>query len=319
MNPADERIEHGRGPSQVSGQSPARVWLAFAAVIVAWGSSYLFIRLAIESFRPFGLVATRFCIASLLCAGIAVLRKETFPKGVELRRNALLGVMLMSGSNALTAFAQATVASGITAVVHSLSAVWLAALGKERLARTVWLGVIGGVAGVAVLLWPGKTRVDLLGAGALVTAGWIFTFATLLQRRWSVQPAHGGMFAGLSVQMMTGGLVSTAITLAGPGYLHAPMTLAAFAGLAWLTVVSSLGGFAGYAIVLKHWPTARAGSFAVLTPVVSVLLGVTLLEEPFTVRAAAGVGITLASVAWVQTRMERASRLPQNHEGGTRS
>lgn len=243
-------------------------------------------------------------MASVLCAAIALLRKEAFPKGAELRRNALLGVMLMSGSNALTAFAQATVASGITSVVHSLSAVWLAALGKERLARTVWLGVIGGVAGVAVLLWPGQTHVDLVGAVALVTAGWIFTFATLLQRKWSAQPAQAGMFASLSVQMMTGGLVSTAITLGGPGYLHAPFTAASLAGLAWLTVVSSLGGFAGYAIVLKHWPAARAGSFAVLTPVVSVLMGVSLLDEPFTARTAAGVGITLASVAWVQTRME---------------
>lgn len=306
MNPADERIEHGGGPSQHSGQSPARVWLAFAAVIAAWGSSYLFIRLAIGSLNPFGLVASRFCMASLLCAGIAVWRRESFPRGTELRRNALLGVMLMSGSNALTAFAQATVASGVTAVVHSLSAVWLAALGKERLARSVWLGVIGGVAGVAVLLWPGEARVDLKGAAALVTAGWIFTFATLLQRRWAMQPARAGMFAGLSVQMMTGGLVSTTITLLGPGYLHAPLTAASLAGLAWLTVVSSLGGFAGYAIVLRHWPAARAGSFAVLTPVLSVLLGVALLDEPFTVRTAAGVGFTLASVAWVQTRMERA-------------
>lgn len=281
------------------------MWLAFASVIVAWGSSYLFIRLAIASFNPFGLVATRFCAASLLCAAIAVVRREEFPRGVELRRNAVLGVMLMSGSNALTAFAQATVASGITSVVHSLSAVWLAALGKERLSRSVWLGVFGGVAGVALLLWPGETRVDLLGGAALVTAGWIFTGATLLQRKWSTQPARAGMFGSLAVQMMTGGLLSTAITLVGPGFLHAPMTPSAAGGLLWLIAVSSIGGFAGYAVVLRHWPPARAGSFAVINPVVSVLLGVALLDEAFTVRTAGGVAVTLLSVAWVQTRLER--------------
>ena len=81
------------------------MWVAFAGVVVAWGSSYLLIRLAIGSFTPFGLVASRFCAASLLCVGIASVRGESFPRGQQIARLALLGVMMMSGSNALTAYA----------------------------------------------------------------------------------------------------------------------------------------------------------------------------------------------------------------------
>jgi drug/metabolite transporter (DMT)-like permease len=288
-------------------QAPARVWLAFAAVVIAWGSSYLFIRLAIGSFTPFGLVATRFFAAAVLCAVIGLLRKERFPRGREVGRLGLLGVMMMSGSNALTAYAQATVASGITSVFHSLSAVYLAALGKEKLTGTVWVGVFGGVAGVALLLWPGETRVDVLGASALLLASWIFTVASLLQRKWQTGESGPGLFSSLAVQMGSGGLLSALIATAGPGFTHAPLTVSSLGGVLWLTVVSSCGGFAGYAIVLRHWTPARAGSFAVVNPVVSVLLGVLLLDEPFTLRMAAGVGVTLAAVAWVQLRLGRTA------------
>src|SRR6185503_1030178 len=120
------------------------VWLAFAGVVVAWGSSYLFIKMAIGTFTPSGLVASRFCVAAMLCAVIGLVRRERFPRRKEVPRLALLGVMMMSGSNALTAFAQATVASGIASVIYSLNAVWLPALGKEKLGASVWLGVLGG-------------------------------------------------------------------------------------------------------------------------------------------------------------------------------
>ncbi len=291
--------------SPASSLPPARVWLAFAGVVVAWGSSYLFIRLAIESFTPFGLVASRFCAAAILCGVIGRVRREQLPSGVQVWRLMLLGVMMMSGSNALTAFAQQTVASGIAGVIHSLSAVWLAALGSEKLSGSVWLGVFGGVVGVALLLWPGAVSVDPVGAAALVLAGWIFTGASILQRRWQTETVIGGVFSSLSVQMAAGGSLSALIAILGPGFLHSPLTAASAGGLLWLTVVSSCVGFAAYTVVLRSWPPARAGSFAVINPIVSVMLGVLLLSEPFTSRMFAGAAITLAAVAWVQFRLGR--------------
>ncbi len=278
------------------------MWLAFAVVVVAWGSSYLFIRLAIASFTPFGLVASRFGAAAVLCAVIAAVRRERFPRRREAGQLALLGVMMMSGSNALTAYAQATISSGVTGVVHSLSAVWLAAIGKERLPRSVWLGVVGGVVGVAVLLWPGQTHIDTAGAAALVTATWIFTLASTLQRKWQSAEGAPGLFGSLSVQMGAGATLSAVIAWLGPGFFHADVTPAALVGWLWLTGVSSVCGFGAYAIVLRSWPAARAGSFAVVNPVVSVLLGIVVLGEPFTVRTGVGMLITLAAVAWVHAR-----------------
>src|SRR4051812_48412741 len=111
-------------------QPQSRTWLAFFTVIAAWGSSYLFIRLAVASFTPVGLVMTRFGLAAVLCALIAVARGERFPTGMVALRYVAVGMMMMTGSNALTAWAQRSVSSGLTGVMHSLGSVWLAALGS---------------------------------------------------------------------------------------------------------------------------------------------------------------------------------------------
>ncbi len=276
-------------------------------MIVAWGSSYLFIRLAITTWTPFGLVATRFGIAAVLCALIGRARGDAFPKGSAVLRFALVGVMMMSGSNALTAFAQRTVASGITGTVHALGSVWLAALGTlgwwgpTRTPARAWWGVAGGLCGVALLLWPDASgaHADVFGVSLLLIATILFAIASLIQKR--TQSSEVGLFAQLSVQMGAGAAMSTLLAGAtGIGFTHAPVTAVSLGSVTFLTLVSSIAGFAGYAIVLRDWPPERAGSFAVLNPVMSVLLGVLILDEPVTARIFFGVVVTLLSVLWVQ-------------------
>ncbi len=284
-----------------------RVWFAFFTVIAAWGTSYLFIRLAISSFTPFGLVSTRFGVAAVLCAVVARVRGERLPPLGQASRFAAVGMLMMSGSNGLTAFAQKTVASGITGVVHALGSVWLAALGAlglwgPRTPGRAWWGVAGGVLGVGLLLWPepGHARADPLGVLALLCATLVFAFASLLQRRAQAEGATG-LFAQLSVQMFAGSATSAALAvLTGVGFVHGPLTPTSLGAVGFLTFVSSIAGFAGYAVVLREWPAARAGSFAVLNPLVSVLLGVLVLDEPLTVRMVLGMAVTLLSVGWVQ-------------------
>ena len=288
--------------------SPSRTWFAFFTVIAAWGSSYLFIRLAVTSFTPVGMVMTRFGLASLLCAGIAVARGEAFPRGRIALRFATVGMMMMTGSNALTAFAQHTVSSGITGVVHSLSSVWLAALGSlgafgadvPRTPRRAWWGVALGVTGVALLLWPqpGQAHGEAIGIAALLLATFLFAGASVLQRRTQAR-GSAGLFGQLAVQMAGGAALAGILSLHF-GVLHSPLTPTSAGSIAVLTVFASVVGFAAFAVVLRDWPPARAGSFGVVNPVVAVLLGVVVLGEPLTARMVLGALVTLGAVAWVQ-------------------
>ena len=289
-------------------QQPPRTWIAFLTVIAAWGSSYLFIRLAVTSFTPVGLVLTRFGLASIICALIAVARQERFPTGTTALRFAAVGMLMMTGSNSLTAYAQHSVSSGLTGVMHSLGSVWLAALGSlgafgadvPRTPKRAWWGVALGVCGVVLLLWPsdGKLWAEPSGIAALLLATFLFAGASVLQRRTQAKVVNG-LFSQLSVQMAGGAALAGLLSLHF-GVLHAPLNPTSVMAIAVLTSFASVLGFAAFAIVLRDWPPARAGSFGVVNPVVAVVLGVTVLREPLTTQMVLGALVTLAGVAWVQ-------------------
>ncbi len=133
----------------------------------------------------------------------------------------------------------------------------------------------------------------------LVGSTFIFAIASLVQRRWQQQGPEA-LFAQLSVQMLGGSSVALVVALATGGLTHAPVTTTTALALAWLVVVASIIGFGAFATVLRGWPPSRAGSYAVVNPVVSVLLGVTFAGEAVTSRMVVGAALTLASVAWVQ-------------------
>lgn len=294
---------------------PRTVWLAYFTVIAAWGSSYLFIKLAVHAFTPVGLVAVRFGLASILCALIGIARKEAFPDPTIAIRFALVGMLMMTGSNALTAWAQGSVSSGIAGVAHSLGSVWLAALGSlgafgpgnTRTPPLAWIGVATGIAGVTVLLWPSedRPRAEVLGVAALLLATTLFAGASVLQRR-TQRLGKAGLFPQLSVQMAGGSLLAWALV---PffGLTHDALDARSIAAIATLTLFSSVAGFAGYAIVLANWPPARAGSFGVVNPVVAMFLGVLILDEPLTARSIVGALLVLASVTWVQWITSRST------------
>jgi drug/metabolite transporter (DMT)-like permease len=298
--------------SGVSGAHMFRsTWFAFLTVIAAWGSSYLFIRLAVESFTPTGLVATRFGLAAIICFGISKWRNEKFPSTRVTLRYALSGILMMSGSNSLTAYAQGYVASGVTGVVHSLGSVWLAALGSlgvfganiPRTPARAWFGVVLGVVGVAVLLWPTShmAQTQSFGIVILLLATFLFAAASVIQRR-TQQKEPVGLFAQLAIQMAGGSTVGLLLSTHF-GILHHPLTRSSLGAITVLTLFASVAGFAAFSTVLKNWPPARAGSFGVVNPVVAVLLGVWILDEQVTTRTLVGASLALIAVAWVQFAM----------------
>lgn len=303
-------------PDALSGppRAEVRAWAAFALLVLAWGSSYLFIRFAIRSFTPLGISASRFLVAGLLCLALGRWRREAPPARRDLPKLALVGVLMMTGANALTAFAQATVPSGIAAVVHALSSVWLVVfgalpgLGRVAIRPRVLGAALLGVVGIGVLLWPagggaggGAAPVGGLGAFALVLATWMFTVASLLQKKWRVA---GGMFTLLAAEMLSAALVSGMLALLVGGVdgalLYAPLVPSAVLGFAWLTLVSSIVGFGAYGALLTWWPPARVGSFAVMSPLVAVFLGVVVAGEALSPRMLLGAAITLFAVHIVQ-------------------
>ena len=277
-------------------------WACFVAVVVGWGSTFLAIKVAFASFTPFGLVGLRNLAAGALMLGVARLRGEVPPSREELPRLALLGLLLVGASNLFTTLAQQHLSSGVGGLLNACISLWIVLLSArdERHPRRVWGGLVLGLAGVALLLLPGKTqRLSGLGVAFMLASTWSFAWAALRQRR---APSRAGLSWILTLQMGASGLLLTGIGLATGGLLTARPTGAALAAFAYLVAVPSLLAYGAFATLSRLWPPSRFGIYAVLTPVVAVALGVLGLHEPFTPRLAAAMAITLGGVALVQVR-----------------
>ncbi|MBS1766593.1 MAG: EamA family transporter [Acidobacteria bacterium] len=274
-------------------------WIAYATIALVWGSTYFAIVLGLESFTPYGLVAWRFTAAALLAFGLGRLRKEELPARRDLPHLALVGLLLLAGSNALVSWSETRVSSGLAAILCALVPVGLAFWGRERLDGRAWAGLGFGLLGIAILTEPWSGRVDLLGVGALLLAVTFWSFGTIHGKR---HIRKGGLLTNVAVEMATAAVVGH---LAAPfvgGHQHAPLTGNALGAVLYLAIFGSVVGLSAYMYLAKAWAPSKMGTYAYLNPIVAVALGCWWLKEPFDLRMTVGMLIILGSVALVQLR-----------------
>jgi drug/metabolite transporter (DMT)-like permease len=284
---ATTRDEHRAG---------AWVPLAMLALYVVWGSTYLGIRIALESYPPFLLAGVRFAIAGLLLFGYLRLRRVPMPTLRQWRNAAFTGVLLLGFGNGLVCYAEETVSSGISAVAVAsmpLFAAIFAGLYGDWPSRPETTGLLIGFVGVVVLNLGSALSGSHVGAIALLVAAAAWAFGSVWSRR---QDMPAGMM-NTAAQMLCGSVALLATGLLGgerlPAHPAAHATLAA----AYLVVFGSLVAFSAYLYVLKHARPAFATSYAYVNPPVAVLFGVLLLGEKVGPYDLAGMAVILVGVA----------------------
>ena len=277
-------------------------WLAYLTVAVVWGSTYFAIALGLESFTPYGMVAARFSVASLIALGLGRLRREAWPSARETGHLMIVGALLLGGSNALVSWAELHLASGLAAVLAALVPLWLAvfSMAKDPLGPKGWAGIVLGIAGVAVLVWPsGGVRIHTGGLAAMVAAPLIWSWGTLHGKHF----VHGGgLLTNVGIQMITAAVIGLAVAPLTGGFLRGPITHKALGAVAYLALFGSVLAFSAYIYLAKAWPPAKMGTYAYLNPLVAVLLGSLILHEAFGRREILGMAIILVAVALVQLR-----------------
>ncbi|HTL97271.1 MAG TPA: EamA family transporter [Holophagaceae bacterium] len=274
-------------------------WTAYAVIALVWGSTYFGIAIGMDAFTPYGLVAWRFTIGAVLALILGRLLKEPLPAKRDLPHLALVGILLLSGSNALVSWSETRVTSGLAAILCALVPVGLAFFDKERLDLRAWAGLGLGLVGLAVLTEPWTGAVDRWGVGALLLAVLFWSFGTIHGKR---QIHKGGLITNVGLEMAAAaGVAHLAAPLTG-GYLHAALTTKALLAMLYLAVFGSVIAFTAYMYLAKAWSPAKMGTYAYLNPIVAVGLGCLWLKEPFSARMVLGMLIVLASVALVQLR-----------------
>ncbi|HEY2774591.1 MAG TPA: drug/metabolite exporter YedA [Candidatus Binatia bacterium] len=300
----DRRAGRGDDPSP---HPSGLVLLCLLSVYLAWGSTYLAIRIALAGFPPFLLAGLRGLVAGSLLAAFGRWRGHSPVSWRALGNAALVGVLMVAGGNGLVTWAEQSVSSGLAAAVASTGSIWLvlmlAALG-EKPTGTEQAGIAIGFAGVLLLNLEGELRASPLGAAALLGATLSWAAGSVLTRRL-VLP-EGATF--VAVELLSGGILMTGFGYAiGERLIVSALTPSSVAAWCYLVVAGSLIGFSSFTFLIRNVRPALATSFVYVNPVVAVLLGVVLAGEHLSPIGTAGVAVSVVGLL-VVTMASRASR-----------
>jgi drug/metabolite transporter (DMT)-like permease len=269
--------------------------LALFALFVIWGSTYLGIHFALESYPPFLLAGVRFLCAGVAMYGFLRLRGMAAPTFPQWRNAAFTGLLLLGMGNGLVCFAEERVSSGIAAVSVAsmpLFAALFSGMYGQWPNRRETIGLAIGFAGVIVLNLGSSLSGSPVGAVALLVAAACWAFGSVWSRGRDMPP--GPM--NTAAQMLCASVALLLVGYVGGEHLPTHPTLHATLALAYLAVFGSIIAFSAYLYVLKHARPALATSYAYVNPPVAVLFGVLLAGEHVGPYDLVGMAIILVGV-----------------------
>jgi drug/metabolite transporter (DMT)-like permease len=301
------------------------VWGGLLILYVVWGSTYLGIRVAVETIPPFLMAGSRFLVAGLVLMAWSIAREGRsfrWPTARQWRDNSIVGALLLGGGMGLVAWGEQTVPSGIAALVIALMPVWVAVLGRvffgETLPRVAIAGIAIGLAGVAILVGPSDNPVERFapaGIAALIVSPICWSSGSLFSAHRAQLPEQPLVATG--GQMLSGAIVLTlfALITGEPSRFDlASVSTASLGALVYLTLIGSLVAFTTYVALLRIAPLPLIATYAYVNPVVAVVLGWFILAEPLTPRtlvAGAVIVFAIALIITSRSRMRQPGAAPE--------
>ena len=304
MKPATSPPLPGDSAAGAPAAPAALVWVGLAIIYVVWGSTYLAIRVMVETVPPLLGAGVRFVIAGAAMVAFFTVRRGW--AAIRPTRRQLLGCLavgiLLPGANAVVTVAEVDVPSGLAALVIATMPLILITLRRasgEPVARASIGGVLLGFVGLAILLAPGEQPdgASVLGMLAIVGAAFMWACGSFASPRIDL-PASPLVSTGW--QMLLGGLVITAAgVLAGESVDVGGFSADSVLAFAYLTTIGSVVAYSAYVWLLQNAPLSKVATYAYVNPVVAIFLGWIVLSETVTGTMLVGAAVVVASVALV--------------------
>jgi drug/metabolite transporter (DMT)-like permease len=302
--------------------APKRVWiiLAFAALYLIWGSTYLGILFAIQSIPPFLMAGTRFFLAGAIMYAVARWQGAPRPTAVTWKNSLIIGACLLLGGNGGVTISEKWVPTGLAALLVATVPIYIALLGwlsrtAPRPTRWVWLGLFGGFVGVGILVGPALTNFSdpshthlALGMSILLFGSLLWSIGSLYSRTATSSPS---LFLAAGQQMMCGGALLAFLGLVLREYEYfdpSRITLLSAGAFVYLVLIGALIGYTAYFYLLRHCDPAKVATYAYVNPVVAIVLGTFFAGETLTLHTLAGAGLIIGSVAIVITAQQLKPR-----------
>jgi drug/metabolite transporter (DMT)-like permease len=287
-------------------------WAAFAAVAVFWGTTFLAIRIGVQTFPPFIMAGFRHTIGGILICGYFLLRGYKIPPVKDLKVFFVNGVLMLTLGNGLVSWAELYISSGLAALICSLTPVWLIlinSVGKSR--EVINFKTILGLAlclgaqffifrrNVAELSNPDY----LLGIVAIVFANFAWALGSIYSKNH--QGRVNALFAA-GLQMIAGGTVLNILAAFRGEWVNLHPSAEANWALAYLVVFGSIIAYGSYTYVLKKLPAAIVSTYAYLNTIVAVILGWLWLDEELSMQMIVAVALTIGGCWLINRSMQKA-------------
>jgi drug/metabolite transporter (DMT)-like permease len=289
---------------------------AFATIYLVWGSTYLGIRVAVETLPPFLMAGARFLVAGGVLTGWLAVTRGFRATARQWRDHAVIGTFLLLGGNGLVAWAEQFIPSGLTALLIGSQPLIMvltewAWRGGHRPSAVTGVGLLLGFAGVAWLAAPWESArgggLDLGGVTAILAGCVFWAFGSIYGRRVRV-PAEP--LTASALQMLGGGVALMLTAFAHgdfAGFSPAAVSARSWLAFLYLILMGSLVGFSTFVWLMKHSTPARVSTYAYVNPLVAVFLGWLILGEPITTRTLAAAAVIVVSVAVITTPRGRST------------
>jgi len=293
-------------------QNKLTVILAFAAVYLIWGSTYLALLIGVQSMPPFFLSALRFTLAGILLYAWCLLRGEEQPDLGSLKKNAVCGILMLFGGTGSVAWAEQYLPSGLAAIIVTSMPFWFVVLDKRQWSfyfsnKLILLGLVIGFVGVGVLVgfdtsslaFHGDPSMKIWAMIGLIGGGIAWTTGSLYSK---YSPAKNSVLMNASLQLITAGAFSLCLSVISGELYH--FSLSSTTGNSWtallyLIVMGSVIAYLSYLWLLKVRPVAQVSTYVYINPIVAVLLGAVIENERITWVQIAGLLIILTGVLLV--------------------
>ncbi|MEO5893119.1 MAG: EamA family transporter [Ferruginibacter sp.] len=291
-------------------QHPVLILLAFLAIYIIWGTTYVAILFGLEGFPPFLLSGMRFSIAGILLLGWCLLKKQKFPTHKDLKITIISGIVMLVGGSGLVAWAEQYIASGHAAIITATEPFMFLLLDKKRRSfyfsqKGIIAGLILGFIGIIIFFAFARNAdqkeitIHLKVAGMLVlfTSALLWVIGSLYSKRKREVPVSNTITT--AIQLIAAGIFSLLLSFStgeGNSFSFNEVSLKAWGGLFYLTLLGSVVAYLAFTWLLTVRPAAQVSTHTYVNPVIAILTGWWIANEHIVLIQVLALGIILAGV-----------------------
>ncbi|AXY78193.1 EamA family transporter [Paraflavitalea soli] len=295
------------------------VILAFAAIYIIWGSTYLAIQVAIKDIPPFLMSALRFLTAGLLLVGWCVWKKQPMPDSKVIGKNMLYGILMLFGGTVSVTWAEQYLPSSLAAIIVSSLPFWFVLLDRKQWGyyfsnKRIIVGLLIGFAGVAILFGFGPSAAVSGGTGkylasilVIIAGGIGWTIGSLCSK---YRPAGNSLLVNAGIQLLAAGVFTGIVSLmAGDHHsiVWKEVSVNSWLALIYLIVMGSIVAYQSYLFLLTIRPAAQVSTYEYVNPVVALLLGAWIASEPVSHIQVIALVVILSGVLLVNMPQQAAT------------